>query len=128
MRSYVTEVRRILPPCQKELAKLTNGTHHGNHMSLVDNQVRNPDNPSEILWEGQLTHGKGSIQNPSVPLHPSKDIQGSPVPQNYVPPDKTTYVPEKFFHSTPVAGSKSFLEESMVKQNLAKNKPHDENT
>lgn len=127
-RPYTTEVRRVLRPYQKDLNKITEGVHKDNHPALVDPNVRNPDNSCEILYEGQPTHGKGSAQNPSYPLHPSKDLQGHNKTQNIVPPTTITYVEERFFESNPIPGSQSFLSDPEVKANLAKCTPREENT
>jgi hypothetical protein len=116
-RPYATEVRRVLPPHQNTLGKLTEGVHKDNHPALIDPAIRNPDNPSELLYEGQLTHGKGSPQNPSYPLHPSKDLEGHARPQNYVPPRTVMYVPEHFFEIKPITGSAAFADQSTVKEN-----------
>ena len=51
----------------------------------IDPAVKDPDNPSRVLYERQPTHGKGSIANPSSPLHPSRDLQGNQRLQNFVP-------------------------------------------
>jgi len=79
-RPYVTEARRVLPPHQSDLANATKGVHHGNHLALIDPAEQNPNNSKEVLYEGQPTHGKGSLQNPSQTLHPSKDFQGQSKP------------------------------------------------
>lgn len=128
-RAYATEVRRVLPFYQKKLNQETGGAHQGNHPALVDPIIRDPDNPHRMLYEGQPTHGVGSTSNPSKPLHPSKDLQGNPRPQNYVPaPSNTTFVDENGFDPTPIPGSQAFLADSNVKKNLAEHSPKDENT
>ena len=90
--------------------------------------MRNPDKPSEILYEGQPTHGKGSPQNPSYLLHPSKDLQGNLRPQYIVPPPTKIYTEEHYYHPKPIPGSQEFLADSKVRENLTKHSPKDENT
>jgi hypothetical protein len=129
VRSYVTEARRVLPPYQKKLAQDTEGAHQGSHPALVDPDIKDPDNASRILYEGQPTHGKGGLDNPSYPLHPFKDLQGNPRPQRFVPPpSECTYVEEHYFASKPIPDSGSFLKDEAVKENLAKYSPRSENT
>lgn len=115
----------MLPLHQKKLTELTEGVHKYDHPA---SGVRNPDNPSEILYEGQPTHGKGSLQNPSYPLHPSRNLQGHPRSQNIVPKHIQLYPAEQYFDSKPIPGSTSFLNDPTVKVNLAKNSPEEEKT
>ena len=70
VRTYATEARRVLPGCQQALATATEGAHQGKHPGLIDPAVVNPDNSSEVLYEGELTHGAGSPTNASFLLHP----------------------------------------------------------
>lgn len=95
-RSYATEARRVLPPQQQNLAALTGGIHKDNHPALVDPAITNPNNIDEILYQGQPTHGKGSPQNPSMPLHPSRDLVGNARSQYYVPPNNIVYAPNNY--------------------------------
>lgn len=127
-RSYATQAHRVLPKHQKSLTELTEGVHINNHPALIDPIVTNPDNPKEILYEGQPTHGKGSPKNPSHPLHPSLDLQGNQKPQNFVPPTTITYIPKDYVYCEPIPGSQSFLNYPEVKTNLAKHTPQEENT
>ena len=50
-----------------------------------------------MRYYGQLTHGKGTSDNPSVPLHPTKDVKGQPRPQNIVPARRVEYYDENKF-------------------------------
>jgi hypothetical protein len=60
---------------------LTDGIQVGGHPCITDVNQKNPDNAKEILYLGEATHGKGSPQNPSQPLHPTTDLQGNNRPQ-----------------------------------------------
>jgi hypothetical protein len=127
-RSYATEARRVLPPHRKSLETITQGIHFGSHPALIDPDVKNPDNPKEVRYEGQLTHGKGSTKHESQPLHPTTDLMGKARPQGFIPPIHVTYVPEQFFESQSLPNSKSVLEHPKTKENLGKHLPREENT
>lgn len=60
---------------------LSQGTYKSGHPIAVDKAVKNPDVPGESRYEGQFTHGAGSKDNPSHPLHPTTtDLQGQNKP------------------------------------------------
>lgn len=111
-RCYATQAHRVLPHYQKKLAQDTEGAHKGSHPALIDPAVKNPDNLSEVLYEGQPTHGKGSAANPSHPLHPSKSLEGNQQPQNFVPPPRVMYTPLHYYNPHQV----KLNEENKVKQ------------
>jgi hypothetical protein len=126
---YATEASRILTKTGKQyLFVQTRGVQSGNHPPLIDRAERNPDNPSEIRYHGQITHGKGTQENPSVPLHPSKDLQGVNRPQNYVPARGCEYYAESLFDKNELPGSTTYLTSYPARENLAKHKAQEENT
>ena len=73
-----------------------------------------------MLVIGQMTHGPGTEENPSVPLHSTKDIKGRDTPQNIILVKKKVYVNKDLLDPKPVAKSKEFLEHPEVKANLDK--------
>lgn len=106
----------------------TEGTHSGSHFALIDRAVRNPDNPHEVRYYGQPTHGKGTHTDPSVVLHPSKDLQGQNKPQNYVPAKRCEYYVESLFQPVEISGSIQYLNSSPASENLVKHQVQEENT
>lgn len=63
----------------------TEGVQDDRHTPVLDRDCRNPENPVQVRYYDQLTHGSGTPDNPSVPLHPTKDVKGQNRPQNIVP-------------------------------------------
>lgn len=93
--------------------------------------MKDSDNLHRILYEGQPTHEAGFASNPSKLLHPSKDLQGNPRQQNFVPspPSSTTFVDENGFDPKPIPGSSHVvLAEDVVESNLAKHSLQSEDT
>jgi len=105
----------------------TEGVQFGDHPPVIDRDQKNPDNPAEVRYYGQLTHSKGTSDNPSVPLHPTKDVKGQPRPQNIVPARRVEYYDENKFGKD-IPGSKQYFATSPVRENLAKNTVREEPT
>lgn len=126
---YITEAARIRTKLGRTLLNHeTEGVHFGPHLALIDRDDKNPDNPQEIRYHGQPTHGNGTPENPSVPLHPSKDLQGQAKPQNLVPAKRCEYYVESLFDPVEIPGSKQYLASSPACENLAKHKVQEEIT
>lgn len=129
-RYYAIEATRVRNKVARDyLERQTEGVQSGNHFPLIDRADRNPDCPSEVRYHGQLTHGKGTVANPSVPLHPSKDLMGNPKPQHVIPAKRNPeYYLESHFDSAEIPGSIQYLSSSPAKENLAKHQVQEENT
>jgi len=127
-RQYATEAFRVQKFSQKPLEIESQGSYKVGHPIFVDTAVKNPDNPKEVRYEGQLTHGSGSHNNPSQLLHPTTDLQGNPRPQYFVPPVKSTFIKETALIKPGLPASKQYAEDPIVKANIAKNMPEEENT
>lgn len=127
-RSYATEAYFIKRSHQKQTEQVTDGSYRSGHPVAVDKDIRNPDAPNEVRYEGQPTHGTGSKDNPSYPLHPSTDLQGKSRPQNIVPPKGPTHVPESWLEN-PIQRSKAYFQDPDTKANMAKHStPQEEHT
>ena len=118
MRSYATEARRVLPSKQKALSDLTDDVHKGNHSGIVDPDITNLKNPKEIRYYGQLTHGNGTPQHPSQPLHSSKDVSGENRTQRYIPAKPYTYSPITYFEPEHITGSVEYFKDPEVVKNM----------
>lgn len=113
----------------KKLEIESQGSYKAGHPIFVDTAVKNPDNPNEVLYEGQLTHGSSSPNNPSQLLHPTTDLQGNAQPQHFVPPvNNPTFITETALIKPALPGSKQYAEDPIVKANMAKNMPQEEKT
>jgi len=128
-RSYAIAASRVKGKgAQTTLNHETEGVQSGNHPAIHDRAVRNPDNPDEIRYYGQATHGPGTPDNSSVPLNPTEDLQGNKRPQYYVPAKSVAYYKESFFEKKDIPGSEKYLGSSPCRQNLAKHTPQEEST
>lgn len=112
---------------QKEAEKQTGGIQKGNHPGVINLKDINPDNLNEVRYHGELTHGKGTVDNPSVPLHPTQDVIGNPKPQNLIPVPYPHYLSKNFFGPI-IPGSTQYLETNPARDNLNKNIAQPEDT
>lgn len=122
------EIYFIKPPFTKQLAQITRGGYNPGHGVILDKDELNPDDPKEVRYYGQLTHGQSTPANPSAVLDSSKDFNGNPRPQNIVPATEVLFIPENWTKPVPVQGSKAYLEQPEVRVNLAKLELRDEDT
>lgn len=100
--TFPFQVRSVHKHLQSKLEQEQEGSYSKGHLVIVDPDVKNPDNSSEILYGGQPTHGNSTVTNPSQPLAPV-DIKGSNIPQNVVPPvHANTYVNIQYLNPIPV--------------------------
>lgn len=105
----------------------TEGVQYGDHPPVLDRDYRNPENPAQVRYYGQLTHGNGTADNPSLPLHSTKDVKGQNRPQNIVPARRVEYYDENAFGKD-IPGSAQYFATSPVRENLAKHTAQEENT
>lgn len=128
-RSYASEVFYLKKGSATQIKTLTEGTCDGKHAVVIDKQERNPDNPKEVRFEGQITHGTSSSTNPSAPLNSSQDLKGASRAQNFVPAVREpTYIPESLVEQSSIPGSAAYLATPEAKANLAKYRIPEENT
>lgn len=111
------------------IKKNLEGSWDNGHLVIANTDIVNPDNSAEVKYEGQPTSGRGTPDNPSYLLHPTKNFAGEPKPQFFVPPvNESTYIPFSALKQPPISGSKEYMEESCVKVNHAKHMPLKEET
>lgn len=103
---------------QAALEKESGGAYKAGHPVVVDKDVKN--DVGHVLAEHQPTHGLGTTDNPSYEIHPSSDLQGSPVSQRTVPFQPNTYVDPNYLGSS-IPGSRAYLGETKVRELVAKN-------
>jgi hypothetical protein len=117
------EAFKVRATYQNALEKETDGACGVGHLIIADFSIE--DEKGRVLVEGGLTHGKGSTSNPSSPVHPTEDLNGTdPRGQRATFTKTPTFVDRKYFYSNPIPGSKDFLAKSESKVNIAKIK-HD---
>jgi hypothetical protein len=103
---------------EKYVAAQTGNVYVAPHFIGVDTEIRNEKN--QVKVEGAFTHGPGTPENPSVPLHSSKDFKGPNIRgQRYIPVTTPTFIPDHMI-SPPIAGSEQLLKEAECKVNMAK--------
>lgn len=111
------------------LEKELQGSYQYGHPVIADTTIKNPDNPIEVLYGGQLTSGPATAQNPSYPLNPTRNVTGNAKSQNFVPPvNEPTYIPYAALKQPEILFSKEYLEDPQVKVAHAKHMPIEENT
>jgi hypothetical protein len=122
MRPYATEAYKIKPKHYPDAEKATKGDYRAGHpvVTDLDKEVQ-----GKVPFIAQPTHGKGSAQNPSKPLHSSEDLEGKPRPQNAVFPKEPTVLEKQWLESTSMPKSKEYLEKPEVKENIDKYSPKD---
>lgn len=120
------QVRAVHKHLQNKLEQELQGSYSKGHLVIVDPDVKNPDNSSEILYGGQPTHGTSTVTNPSQELAPV-DVKGSNISQKVVPPVfANTYIDQGYLHPYPISGSENYL--AKYRSNLLKSLPNEENT
>lgn len=126
-RVYCSEARAVKQQFRAVYEKATEGSGRGDHLAVVDPAVKDPENASRILYEGSLSHGPGSTENPSTSLNPNKDLKGCNREQKLIPPKRTpTYIDEKFFMPNPIPGSVAFLKKNW--NSFRRSQPIEEST
>lgn len=79
-----------------------------------------------MLYEGQVTHGLGSAQNPSKALS-DMSLDGAKVPQRFVPPVfAVTWIDKNYCIEIP--NTQGYMEQSSTKVAHAKEMPLKEDT
>ena len=112
---------------QNKIQQDTDGSFSKGHLVVADKADKNPNDPTQVRYEGSLTHGRGSPQNPSALLDSKEDVKGESQKQYLVPPrNSPTYIDENSISAASVPGSLAYLEKN--KENLQKNQPLQENT
>ena len=95
--------------------KETFGAYFRNHYVDADKNIRNPDNPDEILVRGIFTTGPGTLENPShvidynILVNGSKALPGRP--QRYIPMPFPIYYPERYFTQYSLLASKKYIQD-----------------
>lgn len=123
MRAPPSEAYSVRRQFQAQLEKETENSYKSGHPVVVDKAIT--DDTGRILYEHQPTHGNGPSDNPSKVIHPTTDLLGKPAIQSTVFPKTPTFIDPKYL-SGYIPGSKEYLEDSVVRQNIAK--PDDLNT
>jgi hypothetical protein len=121
------EASHVKQKYRKLIESHTNGVQQGSHPAITDRTERNPENPNEIRYWGQATHGSGTSENPSQELHPIKDLQGKSKPQYHIPVKGRHFYEENWF-GPDIPGSKQFLESDPALANIIKHKAQPEDT
>jgi hypothetical protein len=116
-RAYATQAFRVKKGFQKALENKTQGAYKKPHPVTTDTEKA--DEKKEIPFLHQPTHGKGTSDNPSKPLHHNKDLEGKDRPQNAVPPKEPVSFAKSWL-GKPIPGSNKFYENPDVKANLNK--------
>jgi hypothetical protein len=118
-RSPPTEAFGVRPNHVADLEKASNGTFKAGHYASVDKALK--DDFGNVCFEGSLTHGPGSPENPSHKIHETKDLKGAhPKGQSSTFAKPPIFVPAKWFNKSPVPNSKDFYEDSETRVNIAK--------
>jgi hypothetical protein len=122
VRPYATEAFKVKPKHYKDLETETKNAYKAGHPVMSD--MAKKTGKSEIPFQGQPTHGSGSLQNPSKPLHPTEDLQGVSRAQNATfPVGDVPYFPADWVEPKPIPKSKDYFEKPEVKNNMAKHSP-----
>lgn len=123
VRPYVTKAYYVKPKDRKALETITNGAYKSNHPITTDTDK--VDASGKIPFYNQLTHKKGSANNPSKPLSSVVDVEGNPIPHNAVYSDPALgliLVPITILDKE-IKGSESFYERQDVLDNDKLNTP-----
>lgn len=122
IRPYVTEAFRVKPKHYKDMENATKNAYKAGHPVMSDSDKKNEK--GQMPFQGQPTHGSGSSQDPSKPLHGSEDVQGNSRAQNATfPSKKTPYFPDHWVDPNPIPKSKEYFEKPEVQENMSKYSP-----
>lgn len=116
------EAYQIKEKAQKQLEKDTQGAYKKGHLAMLDEEKRNEH--GHVSFEGGLTHGKGSSENPSYEINPEKDLQGNNRPQSATFPKKPIYIEPDFIAKK--VETNNYLEQPRVKENIDKHSKYNE--
>lgn len=101
-RTYAAEADYPKKYLEQTLHQITFKAIAPGHFVDVDINVRNPENPAEVLVRGSFTTGLGTTENPSYIIDEKILINGTPAlpgrPQRYIPLNYIMYIDEKYFH------------------------------
>jgi len=118
--SYATEAFKVKPEHYSKVEKATAGDYKAGHPILSDTDKQRE---GKMPFIGQPTHGNGTPENPSEPLHSSKDFQGSnPRGQRIIYPRDGEIFLETEWLGSPIPGSKEYMADTEVKTNMNKYK------
>lgn len=110
--------------------KETFGAYFRNHYVNVDKNIRNPDNPAEVLVRNIFTTGLGTLENPSYVIDHNFLVNGTKAlpgrPQRYIPMPFPIYYPETHFAQYSLLASKKYIQDhySLIQRLL----PQEEHT